>query len=141
MKKSIMIGVIFISILLSFTSIVPAVEYNQVIENQENVLDEQLDYISNQLNLITDKLQKNNLIEINDHISSIYDQLIITVENLDPMPSFIFQLLLSLLLAIIGTILGILFGPILAVVILVLVSPAILLAKIIEFIINLINIV
>jgi hypothetical protein len=141
MKKSIGIGVIFISILLSFTSIIPAAEYNQVVENQKNVLDEQLDHISNQLNLIINKLQKNNLIEINDHISSIYDQLIIKMENLDPMPLFIFQFLLSLLLAIIGTIFGILFGPILSAIILVLVSPAILLAKLIEFIINLLNFV
>jgi len=149
MKKRI-IGIGLISIILLITPIIPASEYNQIIEYQTDVIDENLQDLKTNINQIFDLLEKtridgtisfsqnNSIIE---NFKNAIDDLRNNIENdslnLGILP--ISNLLLSLILALIGTIIGILFGPIIALGIIILVSPALLLAKIITFILDLIN--
>ncbi len=149
MKKRI-IGIGLISIILLITPIIPASEYNQIIEYQTDVIDENLQDLKTNINQIFDLLEKtridstisvsknNSIIE---NFKNAIDDLRNNIENdslnLGILP--ISNLLLSLILALIGTIIGILFGPIIALGIIILLSPALLLAKIIIFILDLIN--
>ena len=149
MKKRI-IGIGLISIILLITPIISANEYNQIIEYQTDVIDENLQDLKTNINQIFDLLEKtridgtisfsqnNSIIE---NFKNAIDDLRNNIEkdslNLGILP--ISNLLLSLILALIGTIIGILFGPIIALGIIILVSPALLLAKIIIFILDLIN--
>ena len=149
MKKRI-IGIGLISIILLITPIIPASEYNQIIEYQTDVIDENLQDLKTDINQLFDLLEKtsvdstisfsqnNSIIE---NFKNAIDDLRNNIENdslnLGILP--ISNLLLSLLLSLIGTIIWILFGPIIALGIIILVSPALLLAKIITFILDLIN--
>jgi len=151
MKKRIIgVGVGLISIILLITPIIPASEYNQIIEYQTDLIDENLQDLKTNINQIFDLLEKtridstisfsqnNSIIE---NFKNTIDDLRNNIENdnlnLGILP--ISNLLLSLILALIGTIIGILFGPIIALGIIILVSPALLLAKIIIFILDLFN--
>lgn len=151
MKKRIIgVGVGLISIILLITPIIPASEYNQIIEYQTDLIDENLQDLKTNINQIFDLLEKtridstisfsqnNSIIE---NFKNTIDDLRNNIENdnlkLGILP--ISNLLLSLILALIGTIIGILFGPIIALGIMILVSPALLLAKIIIFILDLFN--
>ena len=151
MKKRIIgVGVGLISIILLITPIIPASEYNQIIEYQTDIIDENLQDLKTNINQIFDLLEKtridstisfsqnNSIIE---NFKNTIDDLRNNIENdnlnLGILP--ISNLLLSLILALIGTIIGILFGPIIALGIMILVSPALLLAKIIIFILDLFN--
>ena len=149
MKKRI-IGIGLISIILLITPIISANEYNQIIEYQTDVIDENLQDLKTNINQIFDLLEKtriDNTISFSQNNSIIenfkntIDDLRNNIENdnlnLGILP--ISNLLLSLILALIGTIIGILFGPIIALGIMILVSPALLLAKIIIFILYLFN--
>lgn len=151
MKKRIIgVGVGLISIILLIIPIIPASEYNQIIEYQTDLIDENLQDLKTNINQIFDLLEKtridstisfsqnNSIIE---NFKNTVDDLRNNIENdnlnLGILP--ISNLLLSLILALIGTIIGILFGPIIALGIMILVSPALLLAKIIIFILDLFN--
>ncbi|VVB61774.1 Uncharacterised protein [uncultured archaeon] len=151
MKRIILLGVfISLSVILMINS-ASAVEYRTVIEYNTNEIISQIE--NGKINNMPEewisifqkmKLKFNNLKTIYDIkiLSEKLTELKSTIKNI-PQPTcirLILQFIFSLILAIIGTIFGILFGPILVIVIKLITFPAILLAKIITFIINLITV-
>lgn len=151
MKRILLLGVfISISVILMVNS-VSAVEYRTVIEYNTNEIISQIE--NGKINNIPEewipifqkmRLKFNDLKTTNDIkiLSEKLTDLKSTIKNtLQPTCiRLILQLIFSLILAIIGTIFGILFGPILVIVIKLITFPAILLAKIITFILNLITV-
>ena len=147
MKKRLLIGLIVAVSILCTTPMIPASQYNQV----EKVTQEKID--AYEQDLLTFIQNNGGNILLSEKEYSISDETLqalpITSQQeiqhimsiLDAQEEifnkgFIVNLLFSLLLAVLGTIIGILFGPIIAAIILILVSPAILLAKIIQYIIQ-----
>lgn len=123
MKKQILLGVSIITFLLLITPTISATEYRQVekeikttVANQLNTIQERIKHFSNKIT--TEKSYQSK-------------------EQPDASPTFILfilNFLISLIFSIIGTIFGIIFGPILTLLVRILTAPAIILAKIIEFI-------
>ncbi len=150
MKKSIIIGVCFINILLIITPTISANEYYQIEKSQITSFENNLKILHINLNILYDQVKKiiinneflskekdyhiGNLIknrhQLIDHINNVAIN-----TNLPP----IFNLIISLLFALIGTIIGIVFGPFIAIIVTILTAPAIILAKLIEFIVNIIT--
>jgi len=149
MKKSIIIGVFFTSILLIITPAISANEYHQIEKSQITSFEKNLKTYRIKLNILYDQVKKiiiNNEFlskEKDYHIGNLIknrhqliDDIKNDVVNIN-LPS-IFNLIISLLFALIGTIIGIVFGPFIAIIVTILTAPAIILAKLIEFIVNII---
>ena len=114
MKRIIFLGVFISVCIVLMVNATSAVEYRAVIEDNTN--------------------------EINSNSEKLTD-FKTTILNA-PQPTcirLILHFIIGLIFSIIGTILGMLFGPILVLIIKIITAPAILLAKIITFIINLIT--
>jgi hypothetical protein len=150
MKKITIIGLFITTILILLTPIIPANEYHQIEKSQISSLKNNLQYlyikINNLLDLIKksimdkDFLSKEKFILLRN-LNKNRNQLIEQINNLEihkNLPINIFNLIISILFAIIGTIIGIVFGPFIALIVTILTAPAIILAKLIEYIINII---
>ena len=108
---------------------------NKFLEELKQTLDGK---IINSINLIS----KNEIIELSEKIL----ELKISILDNPTLPTFILKILgfiLSIIFSLIGTIIGIIFGkifgPLLVLIVRILTAPAVLLAKIIAYIVNLIN--
>ncbi len=149
-KKRIFIGVGMISFLLMLTPSIPAYEFHHIIEthtisfqNNPEITIDQTQYLYDQLqkkgintNVLTK--QKSDIVKSCNYLLDILSH----KSGSDALPSFLvglIHLLISLLLALIGTINGIIFGPLIALIVKIVTAPAIILAKIIGFIVNLLS--
>ena len=151
MKRLILLGVFISTCVILMVNSASAVEYRTVIEyNTNEIISEiengKINNISEEWISIFQKMKLNfkDLKTTNDIkiLSEKLTELKSTIKN-TPQPTcirLILRFIFSLILAIIGTIFGIIFGPILVLIIKIITFPAILLAKIITFIINLITV-
>jgi hypothetical protein len=152
MKKKILFGAIFSICIIMLVNTTSAVEYKTTIDyNNNNLLESKLENI----NIFIEKLRttnqdknvkpidlkfSNELMELSNELSKLRKSI---VENtFVPKPVInLLDLLISLLYSMIGTLIGWLvgktIGPLIAKLILFLTAPAVLLAKIIEFIVDL----
>jgi hypothetical protein len=151
MKRIILLGAFISAAVILMVNSASAVEYSTVIEYNTNEIISQIE--NGKINNIPEewisifqkmKLKFNDIKTTNDIkiLSEKLTELKSTIKN-TPQPTcirLILQFIFSLILAVIGTIFGILFGPILVIIIKLITFPAILLAKIITFIINLITV-
>ncbi|MHA2431419.1 MAG: hypothetical protein ACXACC_10385 [Promethearchaeota archaeon] len=118
---------------------IPAQEYTQIKETYEKTFQEQLDALNTALYSIDtlteeQEQQRQELVSTLTMIKEHIEQ-----QDSESQPvifGFILKVIVSLFFSLIGTIFGIIFGPILAFIVLLLVSPAILLAKIISFLLS-----
>lgn len=151
MKKKILFGAIFSICIIMLVNTTSAVEYKTVINYDNNLLESKLENI----NIFIEKMRKTiedrkvksidlkstyELGEFSDKLSELRKSI---VENTFlPKPVInLLDLLISLLYSMIGTLIGWLLGktigPLIAKLILILTAPAVLFAKIIEFIVDL----
>ena len=148
MKRIILLGAFISACIVLMVNSTSAVEYRTVIEHNTNEIISEIE--NGNINNISEKWisifqkMKLNLKTTNDIkiLSEKFTELKSTINN-TPQPTcirLILQFIIALIFSIIGTILGILFGPILVLIIKIITAPAILLAKIIIFIINLITV-
>jgi len=117
MKRNILIGVCVATLLMLVTPSISAVEYKEVEERYNTIVDENnlnRDSILETLNTLKKEV---NSEEVKGKIGS---------------NQFVVNLFISLLLAFLGTIFGIIFGPLLALLIKIVTAPAVLLAKFIS---------
>ena len=144
----IVLGVFISACIVLMVNSISAVEYRTVIEHNTNEIISEIE--NGKINNISEKWisifqkMKLNLRTTNDIkiLSEKFTELKSTINN-TPQPTcirLILQFIIALIFSIIGTILGILFGPILVLIIKIITAPAIVLAKIILFIINLITV-
>jgi hypothetical protein len=149
MKKSIIIGIFITSILLIITPTIQANEYHQIKKSHIILLENNLQAFLIKLNNLYDQIKKpvmNNEILSNENYLPIINiiknryQLIDQINNgeINISNQSIFNLIISLIFAFIGTIIGIVFGPFIALIVSILTAPAVILAKLIEFIVNII---
>ncbi len=153
MKKKILFGTIFSICIIMLVNTSSAVENKTVIDYNTNLLESKLEnidifiekikQINEDLNIKSIDLKSSNeLQKLSDELSELRISYI-NNPSLPMMTSNLLGYLLSLLLSIIGTIIGIIFGkifgPILVLLVKILTAPAILFAKIIEFIVNLLT--
>jgi hypothetical protein len=135
MKKELFIGICITVLVLLIAPTVPAQEYTQIENASEEAIQEQ--YQELQTILLKDLELTDEQLQQRQTITATLTNLKEIVENSDEstyvVSGFIMNLIISLLFSLIGTIFGVIFGPILAALILVIVSPALFLAKIIEF--------
>ena len=130
-----------------FLSTTSAVEYKTVNDYNRDLLESQLNNINNFIEKIrqifkNSEINSNGVIFKNDLIvfsNQLYELKILVLNNpsLPTCIRTIFGFIIGLIFSIIGTIFGIIFGPLLTFFIRILTAPAILLAKLISFIINL----
>ena len=146
MKKKILFGSIFSICIIMLVNTSSAVECKTVTDYNIYLLESQLDKFNNIIEKIRQTFEEIKINSITDtssnDIREIYDQLsdlkILILGNTS-LPNCILGILgliLSLLLSLIGTIIGIIFGPLIALFVRILTAPAVLLAKLIAFIIN-----
>lgn len=146
MNKKIIFGAIISTCIIVMMSSVSAVEYKVVDDYNTTVVSSKInktlekytsffENIKTDLKLFTTTQDGKILVE---KITTLKTAMINNLSR--PTGIGFISLIISLILSIIGTIFGIIFGPLLALVIQILVSPAIILAKIIVFIVNLISI-
>ena len=134
MKKTIYFGICVSIIVLLVVPIIPAQEYTQVEQAYERVVEDYINSLQKALTIEGLSPEQRSQ-QILDLTVLIKDYIGTQDEEVKPIIfGFILKTIISLLFSLIGTIFGILFGPILAFVVLLLTSPAIFLAKIIEFI-------
>ena len=124
-----------------------AVEFKTVTDYNSDLINSKFENFNNfldQLGRFVEELQFNfNKIKLKNEIKGLSDELIelrISINDDLSLPSFIRTILgfiIGLLFSIIGTIFGIIFGPLLALFVRIITAPAVLLAKIISFIVNL----
>ena len=124
-----------------------SVEYKTVNDYNIDILESQLDTINNFIEKIRQTFQNfeinsNNVISKNEikEFSNQLSELKISIFNNPSLPTCIrtiFGFIIGLIFSIIGTIFGIIFGPMLALFVRILTAPAVLLAKLIAFIVNL----
>jgi len=150
MKKRIIIGVCITTILLLITPTISANQYNKVMEEQNIRIEKYEQSLQLKLENILNKLSKINLnLVVKQNGNEIQSNIIKNIQNIkEKQDNTLFlsnaltaNLILSFILSIIGTIFGIIFGPILAMIVLVIVSPAVLLAKFIEILVNIIGLI
>jgi len=144
MKIKILFGAIFSICIIMLVNTSSAVEYKTVADYNTELLESKLEKIKQIIEDINAK--SNNLKSSNElqKLSDVLSELKISYFN-NPsllkingnLPNFILGLILSILGTIIGIIYGKIFGPLTVFLIKILTAPAILLAKIIEFIVNL----
>jgi hypothetical protein len=151
MKRIILLVAFISTSIILMANSASAVEYRTVIEHNTNEIISQIE--NGKINNIPEecfsifqkmKFNLKDLRTTNDIkiLSEKLTELKSTINN-TPQPTCILLILgfiIGLILSIIGTIFGILFGPILVLIIKIITAPAILLAKIIIFIINLITV-
>jgi hypothetical protein len=153
MKKKILFGVIFSICILILVNTSSAVEYKTVNDYNICLIESNFEKINNFLEKIKQTLDgekinsiniisKSELIELSKKLSEFK----ISILDNQILPTFILKILgfiLSLLFSLIGTIIGIIFGkifgPLLVLIVRILAAPAVLLAKIIVYIVNLFN--
>jgi len=143
MKKEIICGVCAVAFLLLITPTIPAQQYTLVKDTIERDFQQHLDDTIVALRCISKdetqiEYQKEILLQSFHEMKQIWEH-----GGFDAVPTYfkslintLLSLILSLLGAIVGTIFGILFGPLLVFMVKVLTFPAIVLAKILEFIFN-----
>ena len=143
MKNKIICGVGAITFLLLLTPTIPAQQYRLVNDTIEKDFQQHLDTAIIALRTIVEddvqiEYQKGIVMESFNEIKQIWEH-----EELKAIPTYFksfINTLLSLILALIGTIIGTifgkLFGPLLVFIVKVTTFPAILLAKILEFLFN-----
>ena len=153
MKKKILFGTIFSICIILLVNTASSLEYKTVNDYNIDLFEAQLNNINkfleelkqtldgkiiNSINLIS----KNEIIELSEKIL----ELKISILDNPTLPTFILKILgfiLSIIFSLIGTIIGIIFGkifgPLLVLIVRILTAPAVLLAKIIAYIVNLIN--
>jgi hypothetical protein len=151
MKKKILFGAIFSIFIIMLVNTSSAVEYKTAVDYNNNLLEskfENIDIIIEKIKQITENLNAkstelkstNELQDLSDELSELKNSyaknpsLLMKISNL---PGFILGLLLSLIGTIIGIIYGKIFGPLTVLIVKILTAPAIIFAKIIEFIVNL----
>ena len=154
MKKKILYGVIFSICIIMLVNTSSAVEYKSINEYNTNLLEskllnidifiEKIRQIIEDLNLKSIDLKSTNeLRELSDDLSELK---ISYVNNpylptvLGNIPDFILGLILSLIGTIIGIIYGKIFGPLTVLLVKILTAPAVLFAKIIQFIVKLLTV-
>jgi hypothetical protein len=146
MKIKILFGAIFSICIIMLVNTSSAVEYKTVTDYNTGILESKLEKIDIFIEKIRQTFEEIKINSITDtssnDIREIYDQLsdlkILILGN-PSLPNCILGILgliLSLLLSLIGTIIGIIFGPLIALFVRILTAPAVLLAKLIAFIIN-----
>jgi hypothetical protein len=150
MKKRIIIGVCITTLLLLITPTISANQYNKVMEEQNIRIEKYEQSLQLKLENIINKLSKINLkLVVKQNENEIQSNILKNIQSIkEKQGNTLFlstgltaNLLLSFILSIIGTIFGIIFGPILALITLIIVSPAIVLAKIIEILVNIIGLI
>ena len=149
MKKKILFGAIFTICIIMFVNTASAVEYKTVNDYYLDLLDSQLDNLNNfiekiRLTIEDIKINSNSIISKNEikEFSGELSELKISILENPSLPTCIrtiFGFIIGLIFSIIGTIFGIIFGPLLALFVKILTAPAVLLAKLIAFIVNLIT--
>ncbi len=150
MNKKIILGAIISTCIVVMVNSVSAVEYRVVDDHITTVMLSKIEKIDKTLEKCTSffKNAKRDLklfpsTQDGKILAEKVTELKTTMVNTPSRPTcirLILQFIIALIFSIIGTIFGIVFGPLLSLVILILVSPAIILAKIITFIINIISI-
>lgn len=152
MKKKIIFGVIFSISIILLVNTTSAVEYKNVEDYNIELLQSQLNNINGYIFNIVQKLN-NNINSISkisrNEIKELFNQLIdleISIFEDTALPNFIIRILsfiISLIFSILGTIVGIIFGkifgPLLVLFVKLLTAPIVLFAKIIAFIVDLLN--
>jgi hypothetical protein len=147
MKKIILFGTLFSICMIMLMNTASSIEYKTVNDYNTDLLESQLDNINNFIEKIQkifgtfaiygeDVIFKNEIKELSNQLSELKIS-ILDNPNLPTCIRTIFGILIGLIFSIIGTILGIIFGPLLAFVVRILTAPAVLLAKLIAFIVNL----
>jgi len=139
MKKRIIFGVCVTTLFLLVAPTISAQEHIQVNEAIKLDLEEKIDNLINSFEIINSKTNeleyhKNMIIDAFDSIDKKIEM--IDLETQPLFIKFLLSTIISLIFAIFGTIFGIVFGPLLAILVKILTAPAILLGKIISFIIN-----
>ena len=147
MKKKILFGVIFSICLIMLGNSISAVEFKTVADYNNDLINSKLENFNNffeRFRQFVEELQYNsNKIKLTNEIKEISDELsdlrisIIDNPSLPTCIRTILGFIIGLLFSIIGTIFGIIFGPLLALFVKILTAPAVLLAKLIAFIVNL----
>jgi hypothetical protein len=149
MKKKILFGTIFSICIIMLVNTASSVEYKTVNDYNIDLLESQLDNINNFIEKIQQtfenfKINSNNVISKNEikEFSNQLSELQISILDNPSLPTCIrtiFGFIIGLIFSIIGTIFGIIFGPLLALFVRILTAPAVLLAKLIAFIVNLLT--
>jgi hypothetical protein len=124
-----------------------SVEYKTVNDYNIDLLETQLDNINKFIEKIRQtfenfEINSNNVIPKNviKEFSNELSELKISILDNPSLPTCIrtiFGFIIGLIFSIIGTIFGIIFGPLLALFVRILTAPAVLLAKLVGFIVNL----
>ena len=152
MKKKILFGAIFSICIIILVNTSSAVEYKSVTDNNTNLLESKQKNIDIFIEKIREKIENLNLKSIDlkstnglQELSDKLFELRISYLNNPSLPMIFGNLkglILCIILSLIGTIFGIIFGKIfghlIVLIVKILTAPAILLAKIIEFIVRLI---
>lgn len=153
MNKKILFGAIFSICIIMLVNTSSAVEYKTVINYNNNLLESKLENINIFIEKIIQTIENIEVKSIDlkstnelDDLSYELSELRISIVDNPSLPKFLCNLLnfiISLLFSIIGTIIGTLFGkilgPLLVLLVRILTAPAVLLAKIIAFIFNLLT--
>jgi len=143
MNKKIILGAIISTCIIVMMSSVSAVEYRVADDHNTTVMlskiDKTLEKFTSFFKNIKIDLKLFTSTQDGKFLVEKITELKTTMINNPSRPTCI-GFILGLIFAVIGTIFGIIFGPLLALLILILVSPAIILAKIIVFIVKLISI-
>jgi hypothetical protein len=139
MRKKMICGVCAIAFLLFLTPMIPAQQYTQVKKTMIKEFQQQLERTFDTMrSMKEDDSQKEGkkqsiLVTFNTQKN------VLEMKDLDAKPTcfkFVISTLLSLIFALLGTIFGMIFGPLLALIVKVITFPAVLLAKIIVFLLN-----
>jgi hypothetical protein len=151
MKKKIIFGAIFSICIIMLVNTSSAVEYKTITDSSTDLLESKLQKID----IIIEKIRQiikdinvksNNLKSLNElqkHSDILLELKNSNINNLclptliGNLPGIIVGLLLSIIGTIIGIIYGKIFGSLTVLLVKILTAPAILLAKIIEFLVNL----
>jgi predicted PurR-regulated permease PerM len=138
MRKEIVIGICLIAAVLMIAPTIPAQEYIQIKNAYDTTIQEQLHEIKTTLLTVRKRTDDPQILQ--QETVSTLTELKEIIENSDEssfaVSGFIINMIISLFFTLIGTVFGILFGPILSALVLLITSPAILLAKIIEFLLG-----
>jgi len=139
MKIKILFGAIFSICIIMLINTSSAVEYKTVTDYNVELLESKSEKIKQIIEIID--VESNNIESLNelqklsDVLSEFNNQSLL--RKISNLPNLILSLILSIIGTIIGIIYGKIFGPLTVFLVKILTAPAILLAKIIEFIINL----
>jgi hypothetical protein len=143
MKTAIIFGVCIAAFLLLITPTIPAQQYRLINDTIEKEFQQHVDTVLLALRTIVEddaqiEYKKEVILVLYTELKQIGD-----LGGLDAVPTYcnsLIHTLLSLILALLGTLLGIifgkLFGPLLVFIVKVTTFPAILFAKILEFLFN-----